>query len=68
MKEKAFLIIHGFEKRDELFKLIKLLKDNFPEKELIFATTTPTNLEWKLSDLIVEIEKEHEFMKKTKQK
>ncbi|HCF38423.1 hypothetical protein Ob7_02035 [Thermosipho africanus Ob7] len=68
MKEKAFLIIHGFEQRDELFKLIKLLKDNFPEKELIFATTTPTNLEWKLSDLIVEIEKEHEFMKKTKQK
>ncbi|MBB6063212.1 hypothetical protein HNP65_001676 [Thermosipho japonicus] len=68
MKEKAFLIIHGFKQKDELFKLIKLLKDNFPEKELIFATTTPTNLEWKLSDLIVEIEKEHEFMKKTKQK
>ncbi|ANQ53090.1 MULTISPECIES: DUF3783 domain-containing protein [Thermosipho] len=63
MEDKRFVILHGFEK-DDIFKVMKILKENFPEKELIFATTTPTNLNWKLSDLIVEIEKEHKVMKK----
>ncbi|ABR31700.1 hypothetical protein SU69_09425 [Thermosipho melanesiensis] len=65
MDKKNFVILHGF-KKEELFDLMKILKEKFPEKELIFATTTPTNLNWKLSDLISEIEKEHEYMKKMK--
>jgi len=38
-----------------------------PDKEFIFASTTPTNLEWKVQDLIGELKKEHEEFKKMKE-
>ncbi|QTA38133.1 DUF3783 domain-containing protein [Thermosipho ferrireducens] len=66
-KEKRYIIMHGFS-RDEVLKILKLMRENFPEKELIFATTTPINITWKLEDLINEIDKEHETMKKLKHK
>ncbi|MCD6104321.1 MAG: DUF3783 domain-containing protein [Thermosipho sp. (in: Bacteria)] len=62
---KSFVILHGFE-NSEIKKAIKILKENFPEKELIFATSTPANLSWSLEDLLNELEKEHEEMKKFK--
>jgi hypothetical protein len=65
-KEKSFIVLHGFENL-EIKKVIKTLRENFPEKDLIFATSTPTNLKWTLEDLFNELEKEHEEMKKIKE-
>ncbi|SHH39095.1 DUF3783 domain-containing protein [Thermosipho atlanticus] len=62
-KEKSFIILHGF-KDVEIKKAIKVLKENFPDKELIFATSTPTNMKWSLEVLLRELEKEYEEMKK----
>ncbi|MDK2886160.1 MAG: hypothetical protein PWP54_718 [Thermosipho sp. (in: thermotogales)] len=64
-KEKSFIILHGFEDT-EIKKVIKALREILPEKELVFATSTPTNLKWTLEDLLNELEKEHEEMKKIK--
>ncbi|MBO8160023.1 MAG: DUF3783 domain-containing protein [Thermosipho sp. (in: Bacteria)] len=65
--DKRFIIMHGFENH-EIKKVLKILKANFPDKELIFATSTSENLNWKLGDLIKEVEKEHEEFKKMRKK
>jgi len=51
-------IFHNFSK-DEIIKYIPLIRKCLEEK-VIFATTTPTNLNWGLLDLINEITQEHE--------
>ena len=64
--EERVLIMHNFEK-GEVSKLLKVIREAFPDKEFIFASTTPTNLEWKVQDLIGELKKEHEEFKKMKE-
>ncbi|HPC79797.1 MAG TPA: DUF3783 domain-containing protein [Fervidobacterium sp.] len=64
--EERVLIMHNFEK-GEISKLLKVIREAFPDKEFIFASTTPTNLEWKVQDLIGELKKEHEEFKKMKE-
>lgn len=64
--EERVIIMHNFEK-GEVSKLLKVVREAFPDKEFIFASTTPTNLEWKVQDLIGELKKEHEEFKKMKE-
>ncbi|BAT71559.1 conserved hypothetical protein [Thermosulfidibacter takaii ABI70S6] len=64
--EEKIVVLHGFNK-EELGETIKLLKEKFPNSELIFAVTTPHNLTWKLQDLIDELKKEHAYFKKAQQ-
>jgi len=64
--EERVIIMHNFEK-GEVSKLLKVIREAFPDKEFIFASTTPTNLEWKVQDLIGELKKEHEEFKKMKE-
>ncbi|HOS52117.1 MAG TPA: DUF3783 domain-containing protein [Fervidobacterium sp.] len=64
--EERVLIMHNFEK-GEISKLLKVIREAFPDKEFIFASTTPTNLEWRVQDLIGELKKEHEEFKKMKE-
>ncbi|HPC24664.1 MAG TPA: DUF3783 domain-containing protein [Fervidobacterium sp.] len=64
--EEGVLIMHNFEK-GEISKLLKVIREAFPDKEFIFASTTPTNLEWRVQDLIGELKKEHEEFKKMKE-
>ena len=64
--EERVLIMHNFEK-GEVSKLLKVIREAFPDKEFIFASTTPTNLEWRVQDLIGELKKEHEEFKKMKE-
>jgi len=45
---------------------MKILRENFPGKDFIFASTTPTSLEWKVLDLIEELKKEHEEFKRVR--
>jgi len=64
--EERVIIMHNFEK-GEVSKLLKVVREAFPDKEFIFPSTTPTNLEWKVQDLIGELKKEHEEFKKMKE-
>ncbi|MGB4752675.1 MAG: DUF3783 domain-containing protein [Fervidobacterium sp.] len=64
--EERVIIMHNFEK-GEVSKLLKVIREAFPDKEFIFASTTPTNLEWKVQYLIGELKKEHEEFKKMKE-
>jgi len=63
--EERVIIMHNFEKA-EISKLLKVIREAFPDKEFIFASTTPTNLEWRVQDLIGELKKEHEEFRKMK--
>ncbi|AMW32826.1 protein of unknown function [Fervidobacterium changbaicum] len=65
-KEQKIVILHGFEK-PEILKVMKLLKENFQGEDLIFASTTPTSLTWKVEDLITELKQEHEEFKRIRQ-
>ncbi len=62
MSEKV-IILHGFS-REEIFKISGLLKQAFKGEDIILATTTPTSLQWKMSQLIDELKKEHEYFRK----
>ncbi|ABS60415.1 MULTISPECIES: DUF3783 domain-containing protein [Fervidobacterium] len=65
-QNRKVVLLHNFEK-SEILKLMKAVKETFPGEEIIFASTTPTSLEWKVKDLIDELNKEHEEFKKMKQ-
>ncbi|MGQ9855193.1 MAG: DUF3783 domain-containing protein [Fervidobacterium sp.] len=64
-KSEKIIIMHGFEKA-EILQLMRVVKENFQGEELIFASTTPTSLTWKVQDLIEELKSEHEEFKKMK--
>ena len=36
------------------------------QKECVFATTTESNLNWKLEDLLAELTEEHDYFKKVR--
>jgi len=65
-KEQKVIILHGFDK-SEILKVMKLLKENFQGEDLIFASTTPISLTWKVEDLINELKQEHEEFKRMRQ-
>lgn len=62
-ENQRIVILHNFES-SEIAKIMKILRENFPGKDFIFASTTPTSLEWKVLDLIEELKKEHEEFKR----
>ncbi|AFK23106.1 DUF3783 domain-containing protein [Pyrococcus sp. ST04] len=57
---RKFVIIHGGSK-DDIEKIIRIVKSKF--KDVIFATTSPTTLTWRLEDLLKELIREHEYLK-----
>lgn len=65
-KEQKVIILHGFNKA-EILKAMKIIKENFQGEDIIFASTTPTSLTWKVEDLINELKQEHEEFKRMRQ-
>ncbi len=62
------ILLHGFS-NDQAVAVMRAAKKAAAETGLdpthiAFATTTPTNLEWKLKDTLAEVAEEHEYMKK----
>ncbi|MFP4509358.1 MAG: DUF3783 domain-containing protein [Spirochaetaceae bacterium] len=57
------VIMNGFtyEEITKIMRAVKLLFDT--PKDLIFAKTTEQSLEMKLSDLIIDMSEDHEFLK-----
>jgi len=62
------IYFHGFE-RDDVFKIIKAIKGSVGNPgEIAFSTSTPTNLEWKIKDMVAEVREDHAFFKEQEKK
>ena len=61
--EEKIVVLHGFTP-EEATELMKAVKAALPSaRDAAFATTTPTNLEWKLSYLFEHVAEEHRAFK-----
>jgi enoyl-[acyl-carrier-protein] reductase (NADH) len=64
MREGKLILLHGFS-NEEAVAVMRAVKAVVPEPaEIAFAVTTPTNLEWKINDLVDQVRFEHEYLKK----
>jgi hypothetical protein len=64
--DNPVVFLHGFSDT-VLFELVKAVKTAAREAGvdpglIAFASSTPTNLNWKINDLIREVRREHEAM------
>ena len=58
---RKFVIIHNVPK-ENIAKMINSIRDKFGS-DIIFATTTPTSLNWKVSDLLQELLEEDTYFR-----
>ncbi len=66
MDEEKVIIMHGFD-QDEVVAIMRAAKSAVPAaKEAAFATSTPTNLGWKLSEILEHVAEEHRHFRETK--
>ncbi len=67
--EGKVIIIHGF-KREKVFEIMKAVKASVQNpSDIAFSVSTPTNMEWKLKDIIKDVREDHAyFMKQEKEK
>ena len=66
--QEKVIYFHGFE-RDDVFKIIKAIKGSVSNPgEIAFSTSTPTNLEWKIKDMVAEVREDHAFFKEQEKK
>ena len=65
--EKKFLLLGNFS-NEEIVKIMAALKSVIDTKDVIFATLTPTVLEWKVKDWLKELEEEDAYFKSKNQK
>lgn len=62
--DERVVLIHGFS-REETIAIMRAAKSAAEDPQgIAFTTSTPTNLDWKLRDLIAEVREEHEYMRK----
>jgi hypothetical protein len=60
--DERVVMIHGFS-REETVLIMRAVKSAVQDPGgVAFTTTTPTNLEWKVKELIQEVREEHEYM------
>ncbi|MFO7848425.1 MAG: DUF3783 domain-containing protein [Spirochaetia bacterium] len=63
-KDERMVLIHGFS-REETVAIMRAAKTAVQDPQgVAFTTSTPSNLEWKLGDIISEVRQEHEYMRK----
>jgi hypothetical protein len=58
------VIMHGFPQEQALAIMRAVKSLGFTGSATAFATTTPTNMEWKVADLIDHLEEEHDNIRK----
>lgn len=65
-KDERCVVFHGFN-LEEVKKLLALIKANASNSENVaFAMTTPTNLNWPVSELIDDLREHHDLTLKQK--
>ncbi len=62
---KKFVLLGNFS-NEEIVKVMQKIKEAIDTKEVIFATLTPTVMEWKVKDWLEELEKEDDYFKNKK--
>lgn len=63
MEDQKIVILHGF-RPEEALAAMRALKAALPAAgEAAFATTTETNLGWKVGDLVAHVSEEHRLYK-----
>ena len=68
VKEEKIIVLHGFS-AEEAMEILKAVKSAVPTaKDAAFATTTETNLQWKLSYLIEHVSEEHQQFREYREK
>jgi hypothetical protein len=63
VKDTPVIILNGFNS-DEINKIMRAIKNVEGLPRIIFATTTKTNVNWKMGDLIKELTQEDFEVKK----
>ena len=63
---KKFLLLGNFS-NEEIIKIMQKIKETIDTKDVIFATLTPTVMEWKVKDWLEELEKEDDYFKNKKE-
>ncbi|MCF7949628.1 MAG: DUF3783 domain-containing protein [Spirochaetia bacterium] len=62
--DERMVLIHGFS-REETIAIMRAAKSVSSDPQgIAFTTSTPSNIEWKLRDVIAEVREEHEYMRK----
>lgn len=62
--ENKVIIMNGFT-NEEITKIMRTVKGMFESpKDLIFAKTTPSSLEMKLKELIIDMSEDHDYLRK----
>ncbi len=62
--DERMVLIHGFS-REETVTIMRAVKSAVQDPQgVAFTTSTPSNLDWKLKDLILEVREEHAYMQK----
>jgi hypothetical protein len=63
MREGKLVLMHGFS-NEEAVAMMRAVKAAASDPgDIAFAITTPTNLEWKIKDLVDQVRAEHESLK-----
>jgi len=61
--DERMVLIHGFS-REETIAIMRAAKSVASDPQgIAFTTSTPSNIEWKLRDVIAEVREEHEYMR-----
>ncbi|MFO7729347.1 MAG: DUF3783 domain-containing protein [Spirochaetia bacterium] len=61
--DERLVLIHGFS-REETIAIMRAAKSVTADPQgIAFTTSTPSNIEWKLRDVIAEVREEHEYMR-----
>ena len=62
-QDERVVLIHGFS-REETIAIMRAAKSVCADPQgIAFTTSTPSNLDWKLRDLIIEVREEHDYMR-----
>lgn len=66
--DNPVILMHGFT-HEQMIAIMRSAKAAAKEVgvdplSIAFTSSTPTNMEWKLKDLINEVREEHEYLKK----
>jgi len=63
MRDGKVILIHGFSNEDA-FRVMRAVKAAVQDPaEIAFAVSTPTNLDWKIRDLVDQVRLDHDYMK-----
>lgn len=62
-EQMPLVFLHGMS-REEAVTAMRAVKAALPDRDIAFSMSTPSNVQWKVADLIEEVSAEHRYMQK----